>query len=288
MPALATSRICDATRRWTAERAASEPGGGRSVIVGRGAGGRKRRGRARRQRLLYVVGASLGKHEGVRPAKRPPEPPLRACGLNAAPGSCTIAAEAASRLHSRERQQPHDYHRWQAHRHRRVRRDRRRAPRGGSSAGSRSTACSARWRRRAWAWSPPTAAFVGLDDAGAPLAAGEMTRADVAAIADRLMAAYDNATTLAPISAGEPGFDVAAAYDVLAEIERRRRAQGWQSGRAQDRIHQPHDLGALRRLPADVGARLDAHRAVRAVGPRDAARSPAWCSRASSPRSSSS
>ena len=56
-----------------------------------------------------------------------------------------------------------------------------------------------------------------------------MTRADVAAIADRLMAAYDHATTLAPISAGEPGFDVAAAYDVLAEIERRRRAQGWQS-----------------------------------------------------------
>jgi 2-oxo-3-hexenedioate decarboxylase len=56
-----------------------------------------------------------------------------------------------------------------------------------------------------------------------------MTRIDVGAIADRMMAAYDGATTLAPISAGEPGFDVAAAYDVLAEIERRRRAQGWQS-----------------------------------------------------------
>ena len=46
---------------------------------------------------------------------------------------------------------------------------------------------------------------------------------------DRLIAAYDGATTLAPISVGAPGFDVALAYDVLAEIERRRRAQGWRS-----------------------------------------------------------
>jgi 2-oxo-3-hexenedioate decarboxylase len=55
-----------------------------------------------------------------------------------------------------------------------------------------------------------------------------MTDADVAGIASRLMAAHDNATTLASISAGDPRFDVAAAYDVLAEIERRRGAQGWQ------------------------------------------------------------
>ncbi len=46
-------------------------------------------------------------------------------------------------------------------------------------------------------------------------------------IADRLIAAYDNATMLAPIAAGTPGFDVAAAYDVLHEIERRRIALGW-------------------------------------------------------------
>jgi 2-keto-4-pentenoate hydratase len=52
---------------------------------------------------------------------------------------------------------------------------------------------------------------------------------DVTAVADRLIAAYDGATTLPPISATDPGFDVAAAYDVLAEIERRRRAQGWRS-----------------------------------------------------------
>ncbi len=56
-----------------------------------------------------------------------------------------------------------------------------------------------------------------------------MTGRDIAALADRLIAAHDGATTLAPITAGAPDFDVAAAYDVLAEIERRRRAQGWQS-----------------------------------------------------------
>ena len=34
--------------------------------------------------------------------------------------------------------------------------------------------------------------------------------------------------------------------------------------RPQDRLHQPHDLAALWRVPADVGARLDPHRAFRA------------------------
>jgi len=57
----------------------------------------------------------------------------------------------------------------------------------------------------------------------------EVAPPDVAAIATRLIDAYDRATTLAPISAGTPGFDVAQAYDVLAEIERRRRAQGWRA-----------------------------------------------------------
>ena len=55
-----------------------------------------------------------------------------------------------------------------------------------------------------------------------------MTRPDVDAIAARLIAAYDDASMLAPISAGTPGFDVACAYEVLALIERRRIAQGWQ------------------------------------------------------------
>jgi len=50
---------------------------------------------------------------------------------------------------------------------------------------------------------------------------------DIDAIASRLIAAHDGATTLAPITAGDPGFDVAAAYDVLREIEARRIASGW-------------------------------------------------------------
>lgn len=52
--------------------------------------------------------------------------------------------------------------------------------------------------------------------------------AEFAAIADRLIAAYDSATTLPPITAGAPDFSIADGYEVLAEIERRRRAQGWQ------------------------------------------------------------
>jgi 2-oxo-3-hexenedioate decarboxylase len=56
-----------------------------------------------------------------------------------------------------------------------------------------------------------------------------MTGADLASIADRLIAAFDAATTLPPITSISPDFSVADAYDVLAEIERRRRAQGWQA-----------------------------------------------------------
>jgi len=52
-------------------------------------------------------------------------------------------------------------------------------------------------------------------------------RADIGAIASRLIAAHDNATTLTPITASDTGFDVAAAYDVLREIEARRVASGW-------------------------------------------------------------
>ena len=58
-----------------------------------------------------------------------------------------------------------------------------------------------------------------------------MTRGapEVAAVADRLIAAYDGATQLAPLTAADPGFDVAAAYEVLHEIHARRCAQGWQA-----------------------------------------------------------
>ncbi len=47
-------------------------------------------------------------------------------------------------------------------------------------------------------------------------------------IAGRLITAYDAAALLEPITAAQPDFTVAEAYAVLAEIEDRRRAQGWQ------------------------------------------------------------
>jgi len=53
------------------------------------------------------------------------------------------------------------------------------------------------------------------------------TRTDVDALADQLVAAHDNATFITPLSADDPTFDVPAAYEVLAEIERRRCASGW-------------------------------------------------------------
>ncbi len=52
---------------------------------------------------------------------------------------------------------------------------------------------------------------------------------DLSLVADRLIAAHDGATTLPPITAGAPEFSVADGYAVLADIERRRRAQGWRA-----------------------------------------------------------
>jgi len=49
---------------------------------------------------------------------------------------------------------------------------------------------------------------------------------DLKPIADALIAAYDTATMLPPITASAPEFSVADGYAVLADIEARRRAQG--------------------------------------------------------------
>ena len=54
-----------------------------------------------------------------------------------------------------------------------------------------------------------------------------LARTDIAAIAARLISAQDRVATLAPITATEPTFDVAAGYDVLREIETRRMSGGW-------------------------------------------------------------
>jgi 2-oxo-3-hexenedioate decarboxylase len=52
---------------------------------------------------------------------------------------------------------------------------------------------------------------------------------DLKAIADRLIAAQDAATTLPPMTTGAPDFSVADGYTVLLDIEQRRRAEGWRA-----------------------------------------------------------
>ncbi len=54
-----------------------------------------------------------------------------------------------------------------------------------------------------------------------------MDVAAIAALADALIDAYDDAHTLPSLRARWPDFDVPAAYAVLHAIEARRRAQGW-------------------------------------------------------------
>ena len=54
-----------------------------------------------------------------------------------------------------------------------------------------------------------------------------MTPAAIDAVADALLAAYAAGSTLAPVTDWMPEFDVASAYAVLHEIERRREASGW-------------------------------------------------------------
>ncbi len=51
---------------------------------------------------------------------------------------------------------------------------------------------------------------------------------EIDALASRLIAAQDGATTLAPITAGAPEFDVSMAYEVLRVVVSRRIAGGWQ------------------------------------------------------------
>src|SRR5436305_5633970 len=52
---------------------------------------------------------------------------------------------------------------------------------------------------------------------------------DLKPIADALIAAYDTATTLPPITADAPEFSVADGYAVLHDIETQRLAQGWRA-----------------------------------------------------------
>ena len=53
-----------------------------------------------------------------------------------------------------------------------------------------------------------------------------MSIASTEELAERLIQCQDRATTMPPITAGDSGFDVDRAYDVLAAINARREAQG--------------------------------------------------------------
>lgn len=48
-----------------------------------------------------------------------------------------------------------------------------------------------------------------------------------AEVVERVLAAVDGTSTIAPITDGDPRFDVERAYDVLAALHARRIAQGW-------------------------------------------------------------
>ena len=69
--------------------------------------------------------------------------------------------------------------------------------------------------------------------------------ANLATVADRLIAAYDSATTLPPITASAPEFSVADGYRVLGEIDDAPARAGMAGYWPQDRLHQPYDLAPL-------------------------------------------
>jgi 2-oxo-3-hexenedioate decarboxylase len=66
-----------------------------------------------------------------------------------------------------------------------------------------------------------------LNPGGADQRERESVGIELSSIADRLIAVQDGAAMLAPFTAALPDFSVADAYAVMAEIEARRRAQGW-------------------------------------------------------------
>ena len=103
----------------------------------------------------------------------------------------------------------------------------------------------------------------------------------------RCLPRYDGGSPLAPITDWHAGFDVAARVRRAARDRAAARRARLAAGRPQDRLHQPHDLAALRRVPADVGARVarDGRCTRPTAAPRFRSRAPP--SRASSPRSCS-
>jgi 2-oxo-3-hexenedioate decarboxylase len=56
----------------------------------------------------------------------------------------------------------------------------------------------------------------------------ELVEGSSSAIAAQLIAAYDTRSLIEPITANRPDFDLAAAYEVLRQIERDRQVRGWE------------------------------------------------------------
>ena len=116
-----------------------------------------------------------------------------------------------------------------------------------------------------------------------------LTSADTEAVAERLLEAYDNAATIDPISATIDGFDMPAATRCSMHIEARRADAGWVRVGSQDRLHQPHAVGSLRRRSRRCGRMSGRDTVVHASGnTAAAAHSIGSSSRGSSPRSCSS
>ena len=134
-----------------------------------------------------------------------------------------------------------------------------------------------------------TALWAGRIVAAAGAGLGTVTRAPADYRRDRRPAdrRVRRRDTLAPITASDPAFDVAAALRRAARDRGAPRRRRLAARRPQDRLHEPHDLAALRRLSADVGARLGAHRPSAPPPIARRSRSRRSCSRGSSPRSCS-
>src|SRR5262245_20833841 len=202
MPAFAPSRIGDEASALTAGRPGAAHRAARAVAENAaesGIGGEVRANRGRRYTACSWAAARNGTRTG-------PDDP---------------ATDDAALVHPRRAQPDRDQHLRRAWRRRRLRRAR--VPRPLGRDRRRRGDCDRDGRRdRRLGRGLRCAARRGPRSM-------KSDRAAIEAIADALITAYDDARMLPPISASRAGFDVAAAYDVLAEVESRRRAQGWTS-----------------------------------------------------------
>ena len=101
---------------------------------------------------------------------------------------------------------------------------------------------------------------------------------DADRIAQEILEAWRARRQIPSLAARLPGFDLDQAYQVTAALRRIRQAARRTAGRAQDRLHQPHHLGRIPGLCADLGRHvcddLAGDRRRRAAGPVALSRAP--------------